>query len=136
MGAGRVIRPATVADIPRIIDMVALLAASVSGPQVVDRIRTGEVLAGLIASRDGMVIVSDGGFIAGCISQTVISPVPVAMELGWYAEDRSGLRLLRAFEGWARDHGAALIKMSCNGGPAQRILERAGYRVAEIALVK
>lgn len=107
-----------------------------SSLQQVCRARTGEVLAGLIASADGIVLVSDGGFIAGCITQTVISPEPVAVELGWYATDRSGLRLLRAFEGWARDRGATLIKMSCNGGAAQRLLERAGYRVAEIQMVR
>lgn len=130
------LRAATAADIPQVIDWIEALACAVDGPQRVCRIRTGETLAGLIASADGIVLVSDGGFIAGCITQTVISPDPVAVELGWYATDRSGLRLLRAFEGWARDRGATLIKMSCNGGAAQRLLERAGYRVAEIQMVR
>jgi len=130
------LRAATAADIPQVIDWIEALACAVDGPQRVCRIRTGETLAGLIASGDGIVLVSDGGFIAGCITQTVISPDPVAVELGWYATDRSGLRLLRAFEGWARDRGATLIKMSCNGGAAQRLLERAGYRVAEIQMVR
>lgn len=130
------LRRATAADIPQVIDWIKALACAVEGPQQVCRTRTGEVLAGLIASADGIVLVSDGGFIAGCITQTVISPEPVAVELGWYATDRSGLRLLRAFEGWARDRGATLIKMSCNGSTAQRLLERAGYRVAEIQMVR
>lgn len=130
------LRAATAADIPQVIDWITALAGAVEGPQQVCRARTGEVLAGLIASADGIVLVSDGGFIAGCITQTVISPDPVAVELGWYATNRSGLRLLRAFEGWARDRGATLIKMSCNGGTAQRLLERAGYRVAEIQMVR
>lgn len=136
MGAGDVIRAAREADIPRIIDLVAALAASVRGPQRVCRIRTGETLAGLLRDPQGAVFVSGGGFIAGQIMQTVISPDKVAFELGWYASDRSGLRLLRAFETWAAEQGATLIKMSAKGGAAQRILERRGYAVVEVQMVK
>lgn len=130
------IQKAVEADIPRVIDMVEQLAAAVNGPQQVCRIRTGETLAGLIVRPEGGVWISDGGFIAGCITQTIISPDPVAIELGWWAGDRSGLRLLRTFEAWARERGACLIKLSCNGGPAQHILARSGYRVAEIQMVR
>lgn len=129
-------RLAVEADIPRIIDLVEKLADWVKGPQRVCRLKTGETLAGLLQDPRGVVLVTDRGFIAGCITQTVISPDPVAVELGWYAEDRSGLVLLRAFETWANQQGASLIKLSCNGGAAQRILERAGYRAAETAMVK
>lgn len=130
------IRQASAADIPAIIDLIERLARAVQGPQRVDRIKTGETLAGLMASPQGVVLVSEQGFIAGCMMQTIINPDPVAFELGWYAEDRSGLRLLRAFEAWAVGQGATLIKLSCNGGAAQQILERSGYRVAEIQMVK
>lgn len=136
MGAGQLIRQATEADIPRLIDMTAALAASVRSPQEVCRLRTGETLVGLLRDPQGVIFVSDGGFIAGQIMQTVISPDPVAFELGWLATDRSGLRLLRAFEVWAAEQGATLIKMSANGGAAQRILERRGYAVAEVQMVK
>lgn len=130
------IRPATPQDIPRVIDLIEKLAATIDGPQRVDRLKTGETLSGLTQDPRGVVLVTDRGFIAGCISQTVISPDPVAVELGWYAEDKSGLALLRAFEAWAERQGATLIKMTCNGGAAQRILERSGYRIAEIQMVK
>lgn len=136
MGSGRLIRRAVMADVPRIIDMIAALAASVDGPQRVCRVKAGETLCGLIHSPDGCVFVSDRGFIAGQIGQTVISPDPVAWELGWYAEDRTGIALLSAFEAWARAKGANLIKMSCKGGAAERILSRRGYRHAETAMVK
>ena len=130
------IRLAREADIPRVIDMTEALAGAVSGPQRVCRIRAGATLAGLIVDPQGVVFLSGGGFIAGQIMQTVISPDPVAFELGWLATDRSGLRLLRAFEAWAADRGAGLIKMSANGGTAQRILERRGYAVAEVQMGK
>jgi len=130
------IRPAIEADIPRLIDMTEALAVSVSGPQAVCRLRAGETLAGIINSPRGAVFVSGGGFIAGRIMQTVISSDLCAFELGWLATDRNGLRLLRTFEVWAADQGATLIKMSANGGKAQRILERRGYAVAEVQMVK
>lgn len=130
------IRRANIQDVPGIIDMIEGLTASVSGPQRVCRLKTGETLAGLITSRDGAVFVSGGGFIAGQIGRTVISPDPVAWELGWWSEDHSGIRLLRRFEQWATSKGATLIKMTCNGGIAQRILERGGYEVAEIQMCK
>lgn len=136
MGARQLIRLAVEADIPRITDMVERLAAAVRGPQRVCRIKTGGTLASLLRGTDGAVWVSERGFIAGCITQTVISSDPVAVEMGWYAEDRSGLALLRVFETWAREQGAVLIKMSCAGGMAQELLERSGYRSAETAMVK
>ena len=129
------IRPAVEADIPRLIDWVERLVEAVEGPQRVCRIKTGQTLAGLIASPDGFVAVSDHGFIAATITQTVISPDPCAVELGWWAE-RDGLSLLKALEDWADSKGATLKKMSCAGGTAQRMLERAGYRQAETAMVK
>jgi hypothetical protein len=136
MGARQLIRQASEADIPRLVDMIEALAASVDGPQRVSRIRAGETLAGLLGDPQGVVFVSAGGFLAGRIMRTVISPAPVAFELGWFASDSSGLRLLRAFETWAAEQGATLIKMSANGGAAERILERRGYSVAEVQMVK
>lgn len=136
MGAWQLIRPAVEADIPRIVDWAVQLRAAVNGPQAVCRITTGHTVAGLIHSPDGAVWVSGHGFIAAKLGRTIISPDVIAEECGWFAEDRTGLRLLRAFERWADKHGATLKRVSCNGGAAQRILERAGYRQAEISMVK
>lgn len=136
MGAVVVIRNATTQDIPRVIDMVERLREFVDGPISVDRIKTGETLAGFISSPQGVVMVSPGGFIAGFLAETFISRDPVAYEAGWYASDRSGLALLKRFERWAASSGATMVKMSCRGGYAQRILERSGYKVAEVQMVK
>ena len=130
------IRAATPADIPRIINMIEALTQAVNGPQAVDRLRAGETLAGLMQSDTGLVLVSDRGFIAGVIMQTVISPEPVAAELGWYAPDGSGQALLDAFEAWAVERGARLVKLSCAGGKVQALLERRGYRMAEVQMVR
>ena len=128
------IRPATADDVLRIVDMVEALRLAVGGPIPVDRAHTAQTVAALLSSPDGAVWVSQGGFIAGVLTQTIISPVPVAQELGWFATDKSGLRLLRAFENWAQARGAALIQLST--GPTGPDLTRLGYRRAETAWVR
>ena len=128
------VRPATGADILRVVDMVEALRAAVGGPVTVDRPWTAQVIARLIASPDAGVWVSGAGFIAGSLQPTVISPAPIAMEHGWWAGDGSGLRLLRAFEAWAAGRGAALVQLST--GPEGPDLARLGYRRAEQAWIK
>ncbi|MEX3315675.1 hypothetical protein [Sulfitobacter sp. PS-8MA] len=123
-------------DIPRCIDQIERLTEAIGGPQAVCRLTAGQTLAGLIASPDGAVFTSGGGFIAAQMGQTTINPERIAVEHGWFAEDRSGLRLLRQFERWSSEGGASLMKVSCKGGAAQRILERRGYAVAEVQMVK
>ena len=128
------IRPATASDILTIVDQVEALRVAVGGPVAVDRAWTARTLAGLLANPDGAVWVSDAGFIAGALTQTIISPAPLAQELGWYATDGTGLRLLRRFEAWARERGAVLIQLST--GPTGPDLTRLGYWRAEQAWVR
>lgn len=128
------VRLAGAQDVLRVVEMIEDLRAAVQGPIPVDRAWTARTVAGLIASDDGAVWITDGGFIAGVIEPTIISPAPVAKEMGWYSRDRSGLLLLRAFEGWARMRGATLIQLST--GAEGLDLSRFGYRIAERAWVK
>ena len=128
------IREATANDVIRVVDMIEDLRAAVQGPIPVDRAWTARTVAGLIASDDGAIWITDGGFIAGVIEPTIISPTRVAKEMGWYSRDRSGLLLLRAFEGWARVRNATLIQLST--GAEGLDLSRFGYRIAERAWVK
>lgn len=128
------LRSATAADILSIVGMVEALRDAVGGPVPVDRAWTAQTLASLIASPDGAVWVSAGGFLAASIQRSVISPVPMAVEHGWWAADGSGLRLLRAYEAWAREKGAAFVTLSTAvDGPD---LARLGYRRAEQAWVR
>lgn len=128
------VRLAGAQDVLRVVEMIEDLRAAVRGPIPVDRAWTARTVAGLIASDDGAVWVTDGGFIAGVIEPTIISPARVAKEMGWYSRDRSGLLLLRAFEDWARMRGATLIQLST--GAEGLDLSRFGYRIAEMAWVK
>ncbi len=128
------IRLATDADVMRVVDLIEDLRTAVDGMMPVSRPWTASVVASLIQNPQGLVFVSDGGFIAGCIQQTVINPSPVAMELGWFARDRSGMALLRAFEAWAAEQGAEMVKMSTGAvGPD---LGRVGYTMTEKTWVR
>lgn len=128
------IRRATAADILAVVDMVGALREAVGGPVSVDRAHTAQTLAALVASHDGAVWVSANGFLAASLQRSVINPAPMAVEHGWWASDGSGLRLLRAYERWARDKGAAFITLST--GPDGPDLARLGYRRAETAWVR
>lgn len=128
------VRLAVPADIPRIVPMVEALVEASGMPLAVDREWTAQSLLALIAGRNSAVWISDGGFLAGRVVRTLISPEPVAVEDGWYATDRSGIRLLRAFEQWAGDMGATKIRLS-TGQPGPD-LARLGYRPVELAWVR
>lgn len=128
------VRRAAAADVLRIVDMIEELRSAVQGPILVDRAWTARTVAGLLADQRGVVFVTDGGFIAGSLRPTIINPEPIAVEHGWYSRDRSGLALLRAFEGWARAHGARLIQLSTGADGLD--LSRFGYRLTERAWVK
>lgn len=123
---------ATQDDVERIVDMVEALVTSINGPLDVDRARTRENVLLLIANPNAVIFVTDGGFIAGIIQPTIISPRPVAQELGWYAADKSGVRLLRAFEAWGKSKNSTLVKASTGGMDMTRL----GYSRAEIAWTK
>lgn len=128
------VRKATAKDILIIVDYIECLRTAIGGPVQVDREYTAATIARLIASSDGLVLISDGGFIAAILQQTMISPSLIALECGWYASDGSGRKLLEAYEGWARERGATLIQLST--GPTGPDLTRLGYRRAEQAWIK
>lgn len=133
------IRPATTADIPAILGMVENLRTATAQPQALDRSHAAGFLAALIGS--GLVLVVDRGgpcgFLAASVGQTSINPERVAVEHGWWCEAPGwGLRLLRRLEAWAAEQGCTVVRMSTAPGSLDRLMERTGYRAAEVAWVK
>lgn len=128
------VRLAVPGDVPAIVEMVGRLVAAVHGPIAPQPEMVAETLRHLIASPTGAVWVSGRGFLAASVQRSVISAQPVAVEHGWYAEDRSGIALLREYERWAQDMGASLVMLST--GPDGPDLARVGYRRTEQAWVK
>ena len=127
---------ATEADIPRILAMGRKFhtAAGVKAPYCENT--TANTVRSLIQSPDGVVFVSDAGMIGGALTSAYCaSNWKIAIEMFWWSEDRRGLRMLQAFEDWAKRMGADEVRMSTVQGldVAERILSRRGYTPSEIS---
>lgn len=97
-----------------------------------------DMLAGLIASDTGVVLMHDHGMIGGALVPAYCDPEWLhAVELFWWAS-RDGKALLRDFEGWAKAMGAQEVRMtSLHDLPAaDTILKRKGYAPNEISYSK
>lgn len=133
------VRRAVVADLPRIIEYVQALTLAIDGPCEVDPKVTRETLLHFIANPNAAVFVSDAGFLAGSLGATLISSERFAHECGWFAKDGSGVRLLKAFEAFAAQHGARVRLSTASWEatpPKLRIwLQARGYRPVETAWV-
>lgn len=128
--------PATEADIPRIVEMGRKfhIVAGIKAPFCEEA--TENTVRGLIESATGTVLVSDAGMIGGALVPAYCAANwTMAVELFWWAEDRRGLHLLKAFEDWAKDMGADEVRMTTIHGldGAARILDRRGYSACEIS---
>lgn len=133
------IREATEADIPAIVEMGRAFNAASRSPVEYDEEQAAEAARGLIALPDGVVLVSEKGMIGGAIAPAYFNAAwRMAVELFWWSEDRQGIRLLRAFEDWAREHGANEVRMTTLASIAgpERILKRRGYSPAEISYTR
>ncbi len=97
-----------------------------------DREKTIQSLLKII--EHGVCIVSTRGFIGGMIVETPFHYDKALVELGWYARNGDGLKLLDAFikEGWKR--GVDEIRMTTlDTSPevANKVLIKRGFSVAE-----
>lgn len=140
------IRKATPADLPAILDMTARLHAVAGIVIPMHRTFTEGFVQALIAHADGLVLVAENdgavvGMLIASIGTASISPAPVAVEHGWWVNPEArgvGGQLLARYEQWAREKGCFAIRMSTPPdaeGPAL-ILKRKGFTCSEIAWAK
>lgn len=95
-----------------------------------------------VAEHDGLIV----GFIIGMQSSFWFAPeVTCAVELAWWVKEehrggRAAIKLLRAFEGWAKEIGTKVVCMSdlIIGGeaPTGALFSKLGYSVTERAHIK
>jgi GNAT superfamily N-acetyltransferase len=126
-------RPATPADLPRLVEMGRRFHEASGLPMQYDETAITGFLAGLVASES--IIMHDHGCIGGIICPAYCDPSwLMAVELFWWAE-RDGMPLLRAFEEWAADRGAREIRMTSLASlpRADAVLRRKGYTATEIS---
>ena len=84
----------------------------------------------IVAETDGVL----AGGICGHVYRHPMSGNLVASEVGWWMDPHkrgAGMRVLRAFEAWARAHGAEAIQMIAPNARVGSFYARLGYRLAE-----
>ena len=110
--------------------------------------RVSEFLIAVAAAPNMVVFVSEdddgvNGYILGVYTDHPFNNAKVAAELGWYMTKakRGGIqaiRLVRAFEGWAKDMGADYVAMCDVIGLSdlENIYTRSGYALTERTFMK
>ena len=130
------IRKATITDIPELLEMGKKFHAASGQPFEFNEDAVGSLLIDMMLLPDGVVFRSDAGLVGGKIAPAYCDPDwRVAIELFWWAEDRQGLKLLRAFEAWAKDNEANEVRMTTLPAlpSADAIVRRFGYEPSEIS---
>jgi hypothetical protein len=134
-----VIRRATAEDIPAIVAMGKRFHGRAGLPGEYDTVATGHFIE--ILCQRGVVLIGDRAMIGGMMVPSYCAPAWwQAVELFWWSESRDGIRLLDAFEAWARENGADEVRMSSierfRGDRIGRLLAKRGYAVTEVSYGK
>jgi hypothetical protein len=111
MIADKTVRYAQPADIDRIVDLARREhAASVWANRVAfSPQHAKDTIESFLWTPMRTIVMTDGGYLLGLVQSVGFSPVLAAMEYAWYAEDGSGLALLKEFDQWAKRMGAQTL---------------------------
>lgn len=133
------IRPATLEDMPRVVELGAEFLAV--GPYAwvpLDRDAFAAAAAKMIEV--GIILLADDGLLGAVLYPFYFNPaVKLAAELFWYSP-KNGRALREAFEAWAIAQGCAGV--TCSGlanareATVRKLFGRAGYQATEVAFVK
>lgn len=137
------IRRATLADMPRLIEMGQRFASSseYAGRVEVDPERVAYSVAGMLDNPMAVVLVSGSdatitGMLLAVLYEHPFSGKLTGSELAWWVEPEArgdGIRLLRAVETWAKDAGATRMQMVAPNERVAALYERLGYSALETA---
>ena len=134
------IRCATSADVPALVEMGVSFIATVYPDQfatnrdqltaLCDILRQDAHSLLLVAERDGQIV----GMLGAHAYAHMMSGEHTAAELFWWMNPTArgdGLKLYRAFEKWARRHGAQILQMGAPNLDVARVYERLGFQRVE-----
>lgn len=136
------IREATVDDIPRLLAMGKTFAAKARLEDHVgyDPASMAATFEAMIERDEFALFIGDHGAIGGMVAPHPFNyGLNMADELFWWSEGREGLRLLAAFEDWAKDHDAVVRMTALESVDPDRVGKlygRLGYTPLERAFVK
>ena len=132
------IRQATLDDIPDVMVMARRFYEMSELPFEFVNADMADHLAALISG--GGVYRGETGAIGGVVqSMPFNKSVKFVNQFFWWSPDGEGLRLLRAFEDYAKQAGAVWLVMNILeslGGNAEKILTHRGYVARERSFVK
>jgi GNAT superfamily N-acetyltransferase len=139
------IKVATIDDFPAVQALVHKFVFSTKHiSKFADKDVLDELVIGLLNGDQskGIILLGDGGFLAGTATPFPFGNHSVAVELGWYVEEdkrKSGLgkELLSAFEYWAKNiAGCAVVTMGGLDDSGKSFFEKNGYELSERTYIK
>ena len=145
------IRPATEADVDAIVAMAKHFIAFAPHASIAEYEDSDIVNAARACMEHGIVIVAeqDGevvGMLFGVTTGIWFAPKTTwAVELAWWVQPEArggsaGIRLVTAFQDWAREQGAKLVAMSSlhleNDSRVSSVLTRMGFTPSEHTYIK
>lgn len=128
------VRRATVADIPALVEMARQEHAnSRMAALPFDEVKVQHSFGEFITGMTTTVIISAGGFIMGMVQPILFNRFWNAYEMAWFANDGSGMALLKAFAKWAKDMRAFDLIVHNYAGIVSadkftRVMQRMGYQ--------
>jgi GNAT superfamily N-acetyltransferase len=134
------IRKAVLADRPAIVRMARDFHAAANMPVAFDAAYAAAVAGAYIADADKLCLVLDrdgpAGVLAAHAYAHLLAPVLAADELMWWVDPGhrglAAMRMLSAYEDWARSRGCALIGIATppSDDRAAALYRRRGYSAA------
>lgn len=135
------IRPATLADVGRLIELGSMFYEGSrfgnAGPFELARFATNHILTSTricLVSGDPIAAV-----ICGVVQPHYFTGEPTAFKTAWYAVPKArgqGAHLLRAFEAWAREKGARRMLVSARDDRTLKLLSHLDYHPMETVFTK
>lgn len=128
------VRRAVFEDIPRLVELAAMehamsrFASAPFNEQV-----ASHAFAQAVRAMHMVVFFSGGGYLAGMVQPMLFHRGWNAYELAWFAQDGSGMALLRAFKDWASSMRAQEVVVHNYAGVIEerrmsRALSRHGFK--------
>lgn len=136
------IRKATVSDIPRLLEMGQKFAdkAGLTDHVGYDPESMAATFRAMIEGENYIILIGESGAIGGGYAPHPFNHKHlIAQEVFWWSEGREGLRLLAAFEDWAREHCHSLGMITLEAVSADRVSElyrRKGFKPLERSFIK
>lgn len=142
------IRKAHISDRYQVLKMCELFWEESRYNLPIDIKLVGQLYDEIIKDENVLFLVSEKnevltGMLIGCLSRTLFSPKPIAMELAWFVKDEfrgksDAVKLMKAYEVWAKSmncHSVCMADLSSTND-LQGFYEKMGYTLVEKSYIK